>query len=1402
MNESKGKSKALSPNLFPVVGIGASAGGLDAFKKFVKVIPDQSGMAYVLVQHLDPNHESLLPELLQKVTSIPVVEISNDIKVMPDHIYIIPSNKMLVANDGVLQLSPRSLQNRNERNLPIDLFFTSLAEVHQGHAIGVVLSGTATDGTAGLKAIKDHGGITFAQDGESAAYESMPNSAVQAGVVDFILSPEKIPRKILELNKRLYGNGNDEPGVQNDEDTLRQIISLLRIRKGTDFTHYKKTTIHRRIVRRMALSKNEDVGAYLNYLRDHKEEQDILYQDLLIPVTSFFRDPKTFDYLRDTIFPLIAKNKQPGEPIRVWVAGCSTGEEAYSVAITLYEVLGANEKKVQVFATDISEPAIAKARKGVYSKTDIASVSPHRLAEFFTRTNDSYQVVKSIRDMCVFAEHNFLKDPHFGKMDFISCRNVLIYMEPYLQKKALTTFHYSLNQKGFLLLGKSETTSGVLELFTAVNKTDKVFSRKDVPGKPAQAPSSRADQSFSHFATNPENKVSYTDFQKAADEILLNNYTPSGVVVNEAMDIVHFRGNTSRYLEQHPGKPSHNLLKMSKRELAFELRNILHKAKLEKVSIVKDNISLPVNDGFHKITLEAIPLLNTIEPYYLVLFHDRTEGKTVPIYRAPKKSVSKTTADEKDLRIQQLEQELIQTNEDMRTIMEDQEASNEELQGDNEELLSTSEELQSLNEEMETSKEELQSTNEELMVVNQEIINLNEQVTEARDYSEAIVATVREPFLVLDKEMRIKTANSAFYRTFEVTRQETEGRLMYEVGDQQWDIPELRVLLEKILPEKSKIEDFEVKHRFKNIGSRIMLLNASEIKRDAAAEKLVLLAIEDITKQRKNQIKESELLNRFQNLVMQAPVAICILKGNDYTVELANDFYLQLVEKQKDFIGKPFFQSLPELKPQGIKEFLEGVQVTGIPYVGNEIEIDMPRNRKVKKGFFNLVCQPLIESDNTVTGIIVVVTEVTDQIMSRKRMEAQAAMVQDLLMTAPGFICTLVGPDHVYELVNERYQNLFGKREIQGKPIMIALPELEGQGFKEILDQVYNSGEPYVGVDVPISLARDYGLAPELRYFNFSYQPIYDENMKIYSILVFGYEVTDQVIAREKIRVIQEDFARELVEKVEQRTAELSEANDSLLKKNQELVKLNRELESFAYVSSHDLQEPLRKIQTFATRIVESEEAALSDRGKDYFRRMQASARRMQALIQDLLAYTRVTNTTQKFVKTDLNEIVEEVRRDFADSIQKTKATFELRNLGEVNVIPFQFYQLMSNLIGNALKFSAGETPPHIIIAGEIDDRTPVEQVDPEGKLVTNRIYYHISVSDNGIGFEPQYNEKIFEVFQRLHDRDKYPGTGIGLAIVKKIVENHDGFITANSELNKGTTFDIYIPLSEGQNTE
>ena len=860
-----------SQDIFPVVGIGASAGGLEAYRQLLKTIPESSGIAYILVQHLDPTHESMLPEILSKVTPVPVHQIINNIHLAPDNIYIVPSNKLLVATDGVLQLKPRG---KDKKNRPIDHFFTSLGEVHKEMAIGIVLSGTGSDGTPGLQAIKEHGGITIVQDPESAVHDGMPRSAIDAMTADFILPVEEIVPKILELRTKHSGfltgeSGEDE--VAFDETTYRQILSLLRIRKQVDFVYYKPRTIKRRIARRMAISSIVSHIEYLNFLTQNTGELDVLYEDLLIPVTNFFRDPKSFDQLKEKVFPVITAGKSATQPLRIWSAGCSTGQEAYSLAISLYEYLGhrATGIKIQVFGTDISEKSINVARAGVYSLKQLEDFSPTRLQQFFTRIDGHYQVAKFIRDMCIFASHNFLKDPPFAKLDLVCCRNVLIYMESFLQKKALGMFHYALLDKGFLLLGKSETTSIAADHFTTVDKHEKIYSKKNTPTAMVPVSQRKTGNTTTEVGNLIRKPVLMTpDFQKSADEILLMQFTPAGVIIDDHSDIVHFHGDTGPFLTPSPGRATFNLLKMARQGLGFELRNCIHKAKSKGTLTTKEAIDIDVDGKKIRVSLTVIPLPRTIEPYYLVLFRQTSYPLQSTDAINDPAMPSGAESDPRDLRIRQLEQELLQSREDMRAITHDQEAINEELQSANEELLSGSEELQSLNEELETSKEELesskeelQSSNEELTVANQELQSRNIEINDARNYADAIITTVREPLIILNRHLQIRTANQSFFMGFGGCAVQKEGKLLYEIGNHQWDIPELRTLLRDIIPKQVEVTDFEVTLPFPLLGERTMLLNASLIKREIDREPLILLAIEDIT-ERKLAERRLESLNR------------------------------------------------------------------------------------------------------------------------------------------------------------------------------------------------------------------------------------------------------------------------------------------------------------------------------------------------------------------------------------------------------------------------------------------------------------------------------------------------------------------------------------------------------------
>jgi two-component system, chemotaxis family, CheB/CheR fusion protein len=972
---SKNTSKVISKNLFPVVGIGASAGGLEAFKKLIKAIPLESGMAFILVQHLHPEHNSTLPEILQRETAIPVQEVTDNIKVKPNHIYIIPSNKILVANDGVLQLSARP---KDQKNMPIDIFFSSLAEVHQAHSIGIVLSGTGADGTSGLRKIKDQGGITFAQEPASAAYDDMPLSAIKAEVTDFILSPEKMPSQLMQMSgtiEKLELNDPDGGDHKKEEACFRQILSLIRLRFGADFMYYKQTTIRRRILRRIAILKLQQISDYLKYLQQTKDEQNVLFYDLLIPVTSFFRDPRTFEHLSELVFPEITKEKTSANPLRVWIAGCSTGEEAYSMAIALYEFLSdkISSVKIQIFATDLSENAITKARAGMYSLRQMEGVSDQRLHQFFYKTDWHYHIKKIIRDMCVFATHNFLKDPPFAKMDFISCRNVLIYMEPFLQKKAFSTFHYSLNEKGFLLLGKSESTGNASEYFSPIGIKEKLFTRKSTPGRFVNSTSSRKEELIKDrdygLRSNERKK---DDFQKNADEIILSKYGPAGVIVNEEFDIVQFRGLTGDYLEPAPGKATLNVLKMAKEGLSFELRNALHKVKSTNKSFSKEGI--PLLGGQKLVCIEVIGLPDTIDPHYLILFTNQVEvleGKGLASIKN-RNSSTRSLQVATDARYNQLEEELAQAREDMRSITEEQEAANEELQSANEELLSGSEELQSLNEELETSKEELQSTNEELLTVNQELFDRNEQYNTARTFAETIVATIHEPLMVLNADFSIRSANKSFYSTFSLTENETLGYNLFELQNKSWDLPDLRKYLLQIR-HGDKRPDWEITHVFPHIGEHTICFNGQIVNEDSGRQS-VLLALNDITER-----KEAEKLKSIENLkiILDSIPQITYSASAEGKFAYFNNYFLE-------YSG----MSLAKALKNGWLPILNPDQINGVTKAWDHsirtldnlnIEFQLKRKRDGMYRWHVCRSSAIIADDGTVNSWVGSVTDIEDQ---------------------------------------------------------------------------------------------------------------------------------------------------------------------------------------------------------------------------------------------------------------------------------------------------------------------------------------------------------------------------------------------------------------------------------------
>jgi two-component system CheB/CheR fusion protein len=1072
---------------FPIVGIGASAGGLEAFKQFLQEIPEESGMAYIFVLHLNAEKVSALAEILSKVSKIPVVEIEDGVPIEMDHAYVIPSHSMLTTEDAKLVLRPR---NDNTKMKVIDLFFSSLGIVHESFAVGVILSGALNDGTLGLKVIKASGGITFAQD-DSAAFESMPKSAIEAGAVNYILPADLIAKKILEINQpfSVPPNSKSQQEHQLDDKAYKNILGLINKTTGTNFTHYKQNTIKRRIIRRMAFSKIYRPEEYYDFLVKTEEELQLLYKDLMISVTSFFRDPKSFEDLKEVVFPAIIKHKHEHDTFRVWIAGCASGEEAYSVAIGLHEFFGEklSKLKIQIFATDISEDAIFKARHGIYTKLELDSISPERLTNYFTKLDGSFQIKKFIRDTCVFASHNMLTDPPFSRIDLVTCRNVMIYFDATLQKHVLNTFHYALNEKGFLMLGKSETANAASNLFQLKSKNDKIYIKKGVGTK-----MHFSNESIKHLYSGlkhtnvPESTSSI--FQQS-DSVLLSSFAPASVLINEHCDILQFRGNLDTWLTPPSGKATLNLLKMAREGLSFELRSLISEAKRLKNHNYKKSFSIKLKDEIRNVEIEIVKI-DATDLYFLIVFKEQRSEQQIT------KPVEYKATD-KDHHIERLENELAVLRDKMKSIAEDQEAVNEELQSANEELRSSNEELQTVNEELETSKEELLSTNEEIAIINSEMRDRNQQLNKLQKFTEAVLNTVREPLLMLTPDLQIRRATEGFYRTFNLTEDEIENKRIFDMDNKNWDIPELRDLLQKALKSNLSLMEIEFTHEFPRVGKKILHVNVRPIEKNGGQQ--ILLAFEDITDKKK----------------------------------------------------------------------------------------------------------------------------------------------------------------------------------------------------------------------------------------------------------------------------------------VERSMEELRLSND--------------DLQQFANIASHDMQEPIRKIITFVNLIKNDTFTKKTD-PEVHLDKIKASAYRLQNLVKDILNYSTVKNKKELFQKSDLSEILAQTISDFEMIIKEKQAVIKVNELAVVDAIPLQINQLFHNIIGNALKFTDPSKQPEIEISGR---KATKSDIAAQTLLNAGTEYFSFSIKDNGIGIEEQYYEKIFLMFQRLEGAAAYPGTGIGLALCRKIVLNHSGEITVSSIPGKGTVFTIYLPFTQ-----
>ena len=926
---------------FPIVGIAASAGGLEAFTQLLSHLPTDTGMAFVLIQHLDPARESLLREILARITRLPVHEVQNGMRVEPNQVYVIPPNTKMSLAKGVLQLSPR--EKVSGKYMPGDAFFASLAADRGHKAIAVVLSGSDGDGSLGLKEIKAAGGVTFAQCENTAQFDSMPNTAVATGNVDFVLPPAKIAEELANLSRNpllacslpiITANASPETG-----DALGTIFTLLRSSTGVDFSRYKRNTLNRRIQRRMLLYKLEQLEDYAQYLQAHPAEVTALYEEILIHVTSFFRDSDAFEMLKERVFPAITQHKAADVPIRIWVAGCSTGEEVYSIAICLLEFLAdkATQPPIQIFATDISEAAISKARAGVYAENQMMDVSADRRRRFFYGVQgDKFQISRVVRELCVFARQNLGSDPPFSSLDLISCRNVLIYLGDELQKRLMPIFHYSLNPTGFLLLGTSESIGQVPDLFTLVEKKYRLYAKQLTTARPTFSftPSSHPIASVRDRVAAIAPAEAF-DLPKKIDQLIANHYAPVGAVLDDKMQVLQLRGDIDRYLKLVSGVVNLNIFNLVRDGLLVELRAAVYQAQRQEVPVVKHGLRLEEGDLSRVVNLQVIPFKGSPldERRFLVLFEDAPPASRLsPI--DPKGSQGDLEQEIAQLKqdLAAAKQERAATQEYLQAIIQEQEHTNQDLKVANEEILSSNEELQSSNEELETAKEEIQATNEELNTTNEELRSRNTELHQVNNDVTNLLASINIPILMLTNDLRIRRFTPMAQRLFHFIPTDA-GRPLSDIRA-NLNVPALESLILDVL-ETLSVKELEVQTQGGHwYNLRIRPYRTAENKIDG-----VVLVLLDIDALKRSAATLEAARNYAEAIVETVQVPLLVLEA-DFRVNKANRSFYETFQVEPNETTQALIFDLGngQWNIPGLRSLLEGIVVNDAAIQNFEVE--------------------------------------------------------------------------------------------------------------------------------------------------------------------------------------------------------------------------------------------------------------------------------------------------------------------------------------------------------------------------------------------------------------------------------------------------------------------------------
>ena len=1305
-----------------VVGIGASAGGIEALQNFFERVEPGSGIAYVVILHLSPDHDSQLASLLQRTTPLPVKKVMERTGIEADHIYVIPPNQHLAMEKDTIVANPNTTVE--DRRAPVDIFFRSLAESHGPRALCVVLSGTGANGSMGLKRVKERGGTVFVQNPVEALYNEMPRNAIATGFVDEVLPVDQIPGKILLYRENLStvhipAEATSRP--EDQQEVLRDIFSQLNLLTGHDFSQYKRPTVLRRIERRIQVHNLAGLAAYAEFVRKHPSELGGLLKDLLISVTNFFRDQKSFACLEAEVVPQIFYGKMAAEQVRIWVAGCATGEEAYSLAMLCAEYTDNSKEapKVQIFATDIDEMAIEKARSGLYTLNDAADVSPERLRRFFQPEGDGFRIRREIREMILFAHHNLIKDPPFFRVDLITCRNLLIYLDRTVQEQVLETFHFALNPLGYLFLGSSESVDGAPDLFNPIHLQERLYQTK--PSRlrlpvgtglvPAYHPLSLPGRSAMPAKILTNEAANLQDLHLR----MRNDFTAPSVMVNERYDILHVSDNAGRYLRFAGGESTLNLLQLVHDDLRFELRSALYEAVHHQKGVDAKGLQLTVENKTETIDLHVRP-------------GDPAQGLVLVVFETRLPDEGREVSSSSDPLVKRLEEENTRLNAHLRSAIEQHEFQEEELKASNEELQAMNEELRSTAEELETGKEELQSINEELSAVNQELKIRVEESTLASNNLQNLINSTNIGTIFLDRLFRVVLFTQAARGIFNLITADY-GRPISDITS-KLDYPHLIRDAEQVL-KTLQITEREVK----TSDGQVFLMRVLPYVADRGHIDGVVITFVDILERTKESEKKLRKINDRLVQALQATKAGWgdwdWLTGETEWSDDGKKIMGFATEEEAGSAEAWFNRIHPEDRPKVEEQAARAA--AGRTDIDTEYRIMHPNGelkwvRGTGRIEFDTAGQPVRSA-----GLVIDITEHWKAQEARRKSEIR---YQTLFNSIDEGFCVIEllfneqqqAVDFRFIEVNAAFERQSGIKHALGRRVREFIPGLEAYWF-EIYGRIALTGEP-------------------IRFEN-------------------SVEQLDQIY---------DVYAFRIGEPEEKKVAVLF---NSIVERK----RLEQQKDDFINIASHELRTPLTSIKAYAEFLLEEFESTGDPESASLLQKLDLQINRLTRLVHDMFDTTQISEGKLNLRQThfDLNELIAGLLADLQPLSGMHRLLYQPCSNVRVWADRERIGQVLTNLVSNAIKYSPK--------GGGI-----TIECDPEGEEMIA-----VKVQDQGIGIPAAQQEKIFDRFFRINNKntETLPGIGLGLFITAGIIQQHGGAIRVESEENKGSTFVFTLPLDE-----